>query len=147
MKTYTRSFIGAALVAALVVLSGGSAFAQTVLTSTTLSAALTDGAGRLVSVASATGITAPGNGSTSIVLLVDREIMRVNAVSGTSITVARGQDGTRAVPHVSGATVWVAPPTAISPYPPSGQCTRTNLATVPYIVGATSSLGSEVGAL
>jgi hypothetical protein len=147
MKTYTRSFIGAALVAALVVLSGGSAFAQTVLASTTLSSAVSDTSGRLVVVASATGITAPASGTTPVLLLVDRELMRVLSLSGTSISVARGQDGTRAATHVSGATVWVAPPTAIYAYPPSGQCTRTNLATVPYIVGSTTSLGSEVGSL
>ena len=93
--------------------------AQNVLTQTTLSAAVPALAGTLfsstqtfVQVASATGITAiapnptvPINASNSVVIYVDRELMQVVAVSGTTLRVIRGYDGTTAVPHASGAMV------------------------------------------
>lgn len=122
------------------------ASAQTVLTSTTLAAAL-DGSQRNVSLTSATGVTAPGSGSTQVVLLVDRELMKVLSITGTVAYVQRGTDGTRAASHINAAPVWVAPPNAIQSWMPSGQCTRANLLYVPYIVGAGPGLGQEVGTL
>lgn len=121
--------------------------AQTALSATTLAAAVSDSVTRTVSVASATGIVAPGTGLPAVMLVVDREVMRVLAVNGTVISVMRGADGSRASSHISGAPVVVAPVAAISSYIPSGQCTRTNLAYVPYVVGAGPGLGSEVGSL
>jgi len=53
-----------------------------------------------VDVASAMGF-AGGN----FRILVDQEIMKVTAVSGTTLTVARGQEGTFAAVHSNGATV------------------------------------------
>lgn len=90
------------ITAAILLLCGGSASAQcitpayggtpTCMTRTTLSAnaAVTD---TVIQVTSATGFTV-GNG-----LYVDFEQMRIVAISGTSITVARGQNGTRAEAH------------------------------------------------
>lgn len=115
--------------AALLIFTAVPAFAQTVLTSTTLSAAVTDTSGVTVQVTSATGFTATTTG-----FLVDREFFVVKAVNGTIITATRGQGGTRASTHVSGATVTVGPQHAFQAYVPSGQCTRANFVYVPWIV-------------
>ncbi len=100
------------------------AFGQrTALTTTTLSAAVPRlpanqvGSGRVV-VASATNIVGPqlptsagGIGSASsgtyTFLYVDRELMQVNSVSGTTIFVERGVQGTATASHLSGETVYV----------------------------------------
>lgn len=120
-------------------------WAQTALTTTTLGAAVTDTAGTVVTVASATGITAPGTGNTLVFLLVDREIMAVRSVTGTTIGVARGQNSTKASTHINASVVTIAPGLAITSSLPAGQCTRTNLLYVPLIVGGGVGLGSEVG--
>lgn len=121
-----------AAVAAVLFLSVPSAYAQTALTTTTLGAAL-DGSSVAVTVASATGITAPGTGATFVYLLVDRELMSVRAVNGLVVNVMRGQSGTRATTHVTASAVTVVPPNAIVGYPLSGQCVRSTLAYVPVI--------------
>jgi hypothetical protein len=141
------SRVAAALVAAVALFAAVPASAQTVLSSTTLSAAITDTTSRTLTVASATGITAPGNGSTLIYLLVDRELMMVTGITSTTPTVVRGAAGSRAATHVSAATVWAVPAQALNAYVPSGQCTRTTLAYVPFVVGPAPGLGFEVGAL
>jgi hypothetical protein len=145
MTTLTRSL--AALVAVLsLTLVSVPAGAQTALSSTTLSAAVSDGVTRTINLTSATGVTAPAVGASAVVLLVDREIMTVLSVSGTVVQVTRASD-TRAVPHINGAIVWIAPRQNITAYIPSGQCTRTTLQAVPLIVGAGIGLGAEVGSL
>lgn len=128
MKTLIRSL---ALVAALV-LSGSSAFAQTALTTTTLGAAL-DNSSLTLSVASATGITAPGTGATFVYLLVDRELLEVRAVNGLQVTVGRGRSGTRSVSHVTASVVTIVQPNAIVNYQPTGQCVRSTLPYVPLV--------------
>lgn len=105
-----RTFALFALVALLAV----SASAQTF---TTLSLAATNSDRRVV-VASATGITAPGNAiSTSgigqpsssgqTILYIDGEAMAVLAVSGTQISVSRGVLGTKAKSHSAAAKVGI----------------------------------------
>ncbi len=157
--THFNKFIFAALMLALLAVTG--AYAQTTVTSTTLSAALAGapaittgpgGYGPLVgtlTVASATGITAPVNssnaGAATIMLFVDREEMRVTAVSGTTITVQRGSDGTQISPHASGTTVWICPPLAIVPYPPSGNCTSTNQLYLPILINDAKGNGAHTG--
>jgi len=135
MKTLIARFAAVALVLAF----AATVSAQTALTTTTTSAIVADGGTTSVQVASATGITAPGTGATFVYLLVDRELMGVRTVNGTTIGVSRGQNGTRATPHINGAAVTVAPAIAIVNYVPSGQCTRTTLTYVPVIVGGTNS--------
>lgn len=146
MNTYRRIARAGLLVLALLALSTPT-WAQTVLNSTTLAAAVTDSSGRQISLTSATGVTAPGSGSTQIRLLIDRELMTVTGITGTVAFVQRGADGTRATPHINGVPVWIAPPQAIYSYLPSGQCTRSTLQWVPYIVGAGPGLGQEVGTI
>jgi hypothetical protein len=91
--------------------------AQTPLTQTTLSAAITSGQTQ-ITVASATGVTA-----TSTLLFVDKEALFVEAANGTVLTVQRGASGTRASQHVSGAGVLLGPPNAFVSVDPQGQCT------------------------
>lgn len=107
--------------------------AQTTTTTTTLSAAITQPIGeppqRTISVASATGFTA---GTTA--LFVDRELMMVQAVSGTTITVRRGAGGLLS-PHANATTVYVGPVGAgpFRRYNPAGSCTATNELYLPQI--------------
>lgn len=119
------------------------AAAQTALTSTTLTAAIADGAAQSMALTSATGFTAPGTGSTFVFGLIDREIVGIRSVSGLVVGMSRGQNGTRATPHISGATVWAVPPQAILNYVPSGQCTRSTLSYVPAVIGGTVAQGNN----
>ena len=128
---------------------------QTILTNTTLAAAVTSAggpAGRTILVTSATGINAPltSNFQKSTFLYVDREAMDVEAVNGTTITVVRGAEGTQATTHVSGAVVFVIPAylatnigggaTANGPAVPSGSCTRTSELVLPRIQFASGTI-------
>lgn len=74
-------------------------FAQTTVASTTFSAAV-DATQQVVTVASGTDIDADD------LLFADREVMIVRSRSGTSVTVRRGQMGTGARAHASGAIVY-----------------------------------------
>lgn len=93
-------------------------FAQTELTHTTLSAAVTTPSATSVRVADATGIAV-----NTTVLIVDQEVMAVVAVSGTVITVQRGAAGTRANPHASAAVVTISVARATLSVDPVGPCT------------------------
>lgn len=108
----------AVLMAIALALLAQPAIAQTELTQTTLSAAVTDTSGQTVRVASATGIAVNSTG-----LWVDHEYMPVVAISGTTITVQRGGFGTRANTHASGAKVWVSVAGSAISYDPNGSCT------------------------
>lgn len=68
--------------------------------STTLNGSITSGDLSLI-VTSATGF--PGGGNFRI--RIDNEIILVTAVSGTTFTILRGQEGTSAAGHSNGATV------------------------------------------
>jgi hypothetical protein len=111
------------------------AWAQTYLTSTTNSAAITS-TQTTFAVASATGIAAGG------ALYVDREWMPVRSVSGVNITVLRGQAGTVANAHGASRTVVIIPVAAVALVPqrvePAGStglgtCTVANHRFLPYI--------------
>jgi len=134
-----------------------SAFGQAAFTTTTLSSAVGPTTNNVV-VASATGVTAPGlptsaggigspSGNAVTVLYVDREEMRVNGVSGTTINVERGYEGTRQTPHFSGAKVWVGPGTAsyFTKVPPYGSCVAANLTVLPRIDTATGNIWTCAG--
>ncbi len=100
--------------------------APTALTQTTLSVAIpaapqtNQQVVTSISVASATGIVGPSlpqaqggiggptSGSVSTFLYIDRELLQVNSISGTVISVGRGVQGTPATAHASGAVVYVA---------------------------------------
>ena len=109
------------------------AFGQAVtLTQTSLSAAVTASA-TTFSVASATNV------STSSALYVDKELMYVSAVNGTQVTVGRGEFGTAAVSHASGAMVLVGVPSAFFTYPPTGSCTASQTPATPWVDIRTSA--------
>lgn len=145
-------------------------FSQTILTTTTLSAAVpstlqsttTAGIMSVVTVASATGIAAPAgntsgilNNITNTFLYVDKELMDVRGVSGTTLTVVRGSEGTIASNHASGALVFVIPAAAMvfnggGPIfsglsAPSGGCTRTNELYLPRIQFTSGVISDCVG--
>lgn len=114
------------------------AFGQTILTNTTLSSAVTSSSTRTFILASATGVSAPSasDNTKATFLYVDRELVSVTGVNGTSITVVRGSGGTTAAPHASSAVVFVIPAyqaTWIGQPPPQGSCTRSNEIILPRI--------------
>lgn len=79
-----------------------------IIVATTLSAAVAETAD-VITVASATGITAPGpNKSARTIVWVDREAMEVVALNSTVLSVVRGVLGTMRVAHSSGQRVWAA---------------------------------------
>ncbi|MBS1117393.1 MAG: hypothetical protein H6Q87_1777 [candidate division NC10 bacterium] len=80
------------------------------MSSTTLSAAVTATASQ-ITVASETGITVYSVSAKTPAthLFVDRELMEVTAISGTTLTVKRGVSGIVSA-HESGAKVWLADP-------------------------------------
>lgn len=103
-----------------------SAFGQTALTATTLSAALNSSANSFT-LASATGITA---GSTLLYFEDGTggdgnagEAAFVNAVNGTTVSVTRGYYGTTAQAHLASTVVVYGPAVAFIAYEPSGACT------------------------
>ncbi|MFA5265690.1 MAG: hypothetical protein WC378_17865 [Opitutaceae bacterium] len=102
-------------------------YAQATLTSTTLSAAVSDASTGTIRVTSATGF------SVGYLAYVDREVLRVNAISGTAIRVTRGQEGTAGTPHLTGTTIFVGPPGYFTNYDRSGGCTATSLSALPLI--------------
>lgn len=98
MKTKAVTFLLGLLALAL------PSFAQPTFTITTLSAAINSNV-QTLTVASASGITA-----NTTILRIDDEFLGVSSVSGTTIGVRRGQQGTPAQNHGSGRAVYIAPP-------------------------------------
>lgn len=105
------------------------AFGQPVLTQTSLSAAVGSTNTQSLIVASATNITVTPVTS----LYIDKELMLVLGVNGTTISVARGQSGTAAVKHASGAMVLVGSPSQFYVYNPTGGCTAGSVAVTPWV--------------
>jgi hypothetical protein len=130
-------------------LFAGISFGQTILTNTTMGAAVADSNTTIVSVASATGINVPSSSdyTQSTFLYVDRELMDVRAKNGTTIQVVRGAEGTTAAPHVSGALVFVVP-SYLSTYfhgIPQGSCTRGNELALPRIHPVSGVISDCIG--
>lgn len=116
-----------------------SSFAQTAMTQTTITGAITSNQ-TTFQVASATGIVGPsyvGNptqtpGSATL-LVIDNEAMFVRGISGTLVTVQRGASGTVATAHNAASVVWAGNPNLYLSADPSGSCTVANT-TNPTIV-------------
>lgn len=89
------------------------------ITATTLSGALSANATQL-SVASATGISAPTNptGAGFTLLKIDDEMMFVTAVSGTLVSVIRGVSGTQALSHSASTPVLIGSPSGFANFVP-----------------------------
>ena len=99
------------------------------LTQTTLSSAIATGAVQTFTVASATGITV----SPATYLYVEQEAMLVLAVNGTAITVARGQNTTKAAGHPTAAMVLIGSPDWFSDTDPTGACVTASTKTAPHV--------------
>lgn len=100
------------IVLTLLTLAAVPVSAQTYLTKTTLSAAVStptssQGAGTEITVASATTAAAGG------AVYIDHEAMTIVSVSGTRLRVVRGANGTVATTHASGADVIIFPVAAL----------------------------------
>lgn len=128
-----------------------SAHAQIILTNTTLSAAIADGSVRTFNVASATNINAPSyqDNTKNTYLYVDRELMNVETVQGTLLTVTRGLAGTIANGHAASATVFLIPGylgTFWFGLPaPAGLCTRTSAIALPVISPTSGTISDCLG--
>lgn len=130
---------------ALALALASSAFGQACLTQTSLSAAVTTTSGKTLIVASTSACTSTtGNGvaiagpnltnGTSVQLYIDTEMLDVEAVNGTLVTVRRGANGTRPQTHASGATVYAGSPNqAFFAWPQWGSCTAANQPVLPII--------------
>jgi hypothetical protein len=142
MKTPIRAL--AAILCACFVLMV-PAFAAT-HQSTTLSAAVT-ATQQKVTVASATYVLSPSqaiaaglgapSGANYYLLYVDRELMKVNAVSGTTVTVQRGFGGTQPTAHASGAKVWTGPARYYAKVEPAPNTSCSNAAVLPLVAPST----------
>jgi hypothetical protein len=126
-------------------LAASLSFAQTIVPSTTLSAAITSTSSQANTfrLTSTTGISA---GAT--VLFIDGEADFVNAVTSTTVTVTRGQPSSRVTTHLNGALVWFGPPNYFqTPQPagyPAGSCTRSG-SVLPYIDINNNAISDCVG--
>jgi hypothetical protein len=87
------------------------------ITATTLSIAA-GSADTIINVTSATGITAPNfqTGAGITWLLIDQEYLQVMSVSGTAISVLRGQGGTQSKAHTKLAILSIGLPTDFKKY-------------------------------
>jgi hypothetical protein len=109
--------------------------AQTAPTTTTLSAAITSTSAPTMTVSSASGFNATSSTQQYYALIDGRELVGIRAITGTTISILRGQNGTLAMTHASGAPVVTGPATAfvqaingrIKPGAAlGGSCTSTN---------------------
>ena len=125
-----------ALIASILFVSALPAFAQATLNQTTLSAGATEGQ-TFVTVTSASTMAA------NDILYVDREAMVIRSVSGTTIQVTRGTNGTRATAHPVNAVVYSGVPARFyTSDPPYGRCTPSNQLVLPYINVVTGGIFS-----
>lgn len=110
-----------------------TAFAQATLNATTTSAAVTVGTNR-VSVASVSTMAA------GQLIVIDREAMLIQSISGTTLTVTRGYNRTFAQPHVSGAVVFSGPPSYFAGSEVAGACTASSEVVLPRVVIASGNV-------
>jgi hypothetical protein len=110
----------------LAALLASPVLAQTALNSTTLSAAVT-ATTNTFTVASGSNISA------NDLAFVDREAVVITAISGTTLTVNRGQAGTAAASHANAALIYTGVPERYYGNTPSGSCTRANELYLPHI--------------
>jgi hypothetical protein len=121
--TMRRFTCKVAAIAAVLALWAGAVSAQTTLTNTTLSAAITNANDQVMTIASATGWTASTSAGQTFAV-IDREVVGVRSLSSTQVGIIRGLFGTRATGHISGAKVWFIPvgSVAISSSDRAGAC-------------------------
>lgn len=110
-----------------------SLFAQATTYSTTLANAITSTSSTSVNITSTTNMSAANQGAFQTVLFIDRELIGVQSINGTVLTVQRGVDGTPVSAHATTATVWYGPPTWFSQLnrDPVGTCTAAQILNLP----------------
>ncbi len=119
IQRYIKPWALAALMLALV---PAASFAQSQVARTTFATAVTATATRLT-------LTAASNAAVGKFLFVEGELMPIEAVSGTTVTVRRG--GTS--PHSTAVIVWVGGAAELPSYNVSGSCTATAVRYLPHI--------------
>lgn len=126
MKTLSRTLSVLALACVMAI----SGWAQATLRSTTLSAAV-NATQTTITVASATGITT----GMSVWVKGGMELMEVTAISSTTLTVRRGQNGTQSHAHASAAVVYIDLDEYFNsqPFARGGACTSTAEVVLPQV--------------
>lgn len=125
MKTLKRLSLSISIAA----LFFGSAYAQTnTLTQTALTAFVPAGM-QALALGAVTGISV----TPPTLLYVEREAMLVLSINGTAVSVARGQNGTKAVPHASNSMVLAGRPDWFYNYQPTGACTTAATYVTPWV--------------
>jgi hypothetical protein len=145
VKNIMKNTLNAFLISTALLCAAIPGRAQTILTPTTLSAAVTTLPTRTIVVASATGFTA---GQTDV--YIDRSLYPVVSVSGTTIGLGPAVSGTADGTHVSGALVWVGTPIAFNQnprinFPNNGSCKRSDELYLPLINVATGTIADCLG--
>lgn len=116
------------------VLGSRTVHAQATVNSTTLSAAMTATQQTMV-VASASTIAA------GQLAFLNGEMVYIQSISGTTATVTRGYNSTRAAAHAAGVAVWTGPANYFAAGDPvGGVCTSTDEVALPRIVPASGSI-------
>lgn len=141
---HTMKYLAAVL--ALLLAPGLLWAQQNTLTVTTTSAAVTVSA-TLIQVVSTTGMNVNPNAGYNTAIYIDQELMTViginqtaAGVNGLALTVTRGQNGTRAAAHLSGAMVLAGRPQwfyAVDP--PMGSCVLANVIATPWVNAKTGA--------
>ena len=146
-----KNILKASFVLAALLVAALPIHAQTILTQTTLSAAVTQTTARTMSLAAGTNVSVGSD------LYVDRELDVVISCSptcpsssATTVTIQRGASGTAAGTHSSGALVFVGAPAAFSTnprvnWPSNGSCTRGNELYLPVINVSTGTIADCIG--
>lgn len=105
---------------------------QFTLTATTTSAAQGYNT-NIIQLTSLTNVTYGPNATQQTILFVDGEQENVLNITGTAVTVSRGQNGTRANAHNSGAQVLLGRPNLFYSFDPAGSCTSTTIYVTPWL--------------
>jgi hypothetical protein len=104
-------------------------FSQTTLASAITTPSSTNATGTtVIQVTSATGVTAK-----TTAILVDAELMYIEQVNGTSLTVIRGANGTNGTTHDTTAIAWIGQRSWFQAMQEFGSCTLTTLFVHPHI--------------
>jgi hypothetical protein len=142
-----KNTLKTSLILSALLLTTSMSFGQTILTTTTLSSAVSTSAGTTIPLTAVTGITA----NNTVLFVADGnvgEAMFVNSVSTSAKTagVTRGyQTLGKARPHASGALVFIVPmsggyPAALNTVQPEGSCTRSG---IPYLPVISAGIGGH----
>lgn len=138
-----KAFRFAAAIAVALLLAGQSLIGQTALRTTTLAAALADPASPQGQPATVVQLASGSNVAVGQGFFIDAEYMTVQSAGPVSTmwNVTRGQGGTKAQAHASGATVFFSQPNNFyANTAPSGPCVSTLEQALPHIDVSSASI-------